>query len=70
VLPLRGLPMAPLLWRKAKPALTFADNGGPSGGVPHSPPGVYRSPCGLLSKHMAARIRVHLKDTTMDINNA
>jgi hypothetical protein len=62
--------MAPLLWRKSKPALTFADNGGRHQRVPHSPPGVYHFPCGLLSKHMAARIRVRLKDTTMDINNA
>jgi hypothetical protein len=30
--------------------------------VPHSP-------SRLLSKHMAARIRVSLKDTAMDINN-
>jgi hypothetical protein len=47
------------------PALTFADNGGRHPMVPHSPPGSYRSPCRLFSKHVTARIGVSLKDTTV-----
>jgi hypothetical protein len=49
--------MVPLLWRKSKLALTFADNRGRHPKVPHSPPGAYRSSWRLLSKHLAARTR-------------
>jgi hypothetical protein len=58
------------LWGKAKPTLTFADNGGRHPRVPHAPPGSYHSPCRLFSRPMAARTPgVSLKDTAMDINN-
>jgi hypothetical protein len=62
--------MVLLLWHKSKPTLTLAHNGGRHPRVPHAPPGAYRSPSRLWSKHMAAGIRMSLKDTTMDINNA
>ena len=42
---------------QGQPALTFVENGGRHPRVPHAPPGSYRSPCRLLSKHMAARTR-------------
>jgi hypothetical protein len=64
-----GPSLCPCPMLQGQPALTFVDNGGAACWSPHSPPGSYHSPSKLLSKHMAAGIRMSLKDTTMDINN-